>query len=608
MTEPRKSLLDRLRAWRGPALPSALAARLPGGVLRFAGPLAVLAIGLGLIALVGMVNVTSQPDFCGTCHNMKPYYASWKRSSHRNVACVECHISPGLGAEVRKKFEALSMVAKYFTATEGTKPWAEVDDAACLRCHDRRLLEGREEFHGVVFDHTPHLTETRRGLKLRCTSCHSQLVQGQHIAVTVSTCALCHFKGQAVNTGTGECTKCHQVPEKVVTNAGTEFDHRQVKRLDMKCELCHGGVVRGDGRVPAERCLTCHNEPERLKRIDDPLFLHRQHVTDHKVDCQHCHLTIEHGRDASRAATAAHESSGDCRACHGAGHSPQQALYSGTGGRGVPDMPSVMFTSGVTCQGCHDSSFSPPRDANTPAGPEIHRAGAVSCMNCHGPRYGRLQEAWKSAVDGRVAALRAQLESSSGAMGLVPPKAWEDARVNFLLVERGHGVHNVNYSFALLDKSFEQMNAARAQRGLGALTRPWKSLGAKSSRCMSCHMGVEDQRGEFEGRPFAHRAHLDAAALSCESCHRPHEQRAPGEVVRFGPAGCASCHHREARTASVATCGRCHGDVSKRTYASFRGEFSHTQHAEAGLECANCHQPAKGDVRPPKSACTECHE
>src|SRR5512140_65643 len=104
----------------GPRLPRAVVAA------------ASLLIGFGIVALLVFVQISSTPTFCGTCHLMKPYYQSWKASKHNKIACVECHISPGLTAEVRKKYEALSMVAKYFTATYSTKPWAEVDDAACL--------------------------------------------------------------------------------------------------------------------------------------------------------------------------------------------------------------------------------------------------------------------------------------------------------------------------------------------------------------------------------------------------------------------------------------------------------------------------------------------
>lgn len=612
-------------------------ARVTGGRLtprglRLASLGAGLFLGFGLIAMVFMVQASSTPTFCGTCHIMKPYYASWQQSKHNQVACVECHIAPGLTSEVRKKFEAVSMVAKYFTGTYGTNPWAEVDDAACLRCHERRLLEGREVFHDVVFDHRPHLTESRRGLNLRCTSCHSQIVQGSHIAVTTSTCALCHFKGEKPNEGTGRCLTCHEIPERVVSSAGVAFDHGQVKRLDMDCRSCHAGVVRGEGNVPRERCLTCHNQPSRLAEIGNRDLLHRMHVTEHKVDCMNCHLQIEHGRvpppgsvttaaadphgapaTAAPAAVAtqggpmgAHAGANACQSCHGSGHTPQQDLYSGIGGRGVPRMPGPMYLAGVTCEGCHSPALAPASTGEL-AGTHSIRAGAVSCMSCHGPAYKKIFDAWQTALAARVGALRGQMNATNAAMGVSPPQPWEDARHNFLLVERGRGVHNVNFAYALLDKAHQQMNDARRSRGLAAMPVPWTVVAPGSADCMSCHTGIERRTGTFAGRSFAHEPHLAGAKLDCRTCHRPHAERAPGEVVRFGRDGCMPCHHTQA-TVDAPACMKCHGDVTAKTVPSFRGDFSHKAHLEQGLECATCHTVRGGDPRPERAACAQCHE
>jgi predicted CXXCH cytochrome family protein len=626
---------SRLTRWVG----RASGGRLTPRGLRIATLAAGLMLGFGLIAMIFMVQVSSTPTFCGTCHIMQPYYQSWKHSKHNQVACVECHISPGLTSEIRKKYEAVSMVVKYVTNTYSTNPWAEVDDAACLRCHERRLLEGRVVFHGVVFDHRPHLTEVRRGMHLRCTSCHSQIVQGSHIAVTSSTCALCHFKGQPLNEGMGRCQKCHQIPEHVVTTAGVTFDHSQVKRLDMDCRSCHAGVVRGEGNVPRERCLTCHNQASRLAEFGNRDLLHRMHVTAHKVDCMNCHLQIDHGRapapggEAVAAAapgtdTAAVEPSGTsspdipgsipagipghagataCQACHGSGHMPQQDLYSGIGGRGVPRMPGPMYLAGVTCEGCHNAALAPVAASSELAGTHTVRASGVSCMSCHGPGYKKIFDAWQQGLASRTGALRAQMNATSAVMGVSPPAAWEDARHNFLLVEKGHGVHNVNFAYALLDKAHEQMNEARRRRGFGTLARPWLTVAAGSADCLTCHQGIERQAATFGGRAYAHAPHLIAAKLACQTCHRPHAERAPGEVVRFGPDGCVPCHHQKA-TPAVATCGKCHGDVTTRTVTSFRGEFSHKAHLEQGLECASCHQAGTADPRPAKAVCAQCHE
>jgi predicted CXXCH cytochrome family protein len=267
-----------------------------------------------------------------------------------------------------------------------------------------------------------------------------------------------------------------------------------------------------------------------------------------------------------------------------------------------------MFVAGVTCQGCHNPEFSTQVASTEPMGPHSTRAGAVSCMSCHGPSYERIFDQWKQGVEERTGALRRQMESTVGAMGLDPPSAWDDARHNFELVERGHGVHNVNYAYLLLDKAQEQMNGARRQKGLAPLARPWKSIGAAAGKCGTCHIGIESQSGRFGELTYPHGPHVVFAQIGCEQCHRPHDQRPKTEVVKFGPAGCTTCHHKSVTGASAPVCGKCHGDVATRTFPSFRGEFSHKQHADVGLDCASCHDPRSGDVRPSRSKCTECHD
>ncbi|HEY6572302.1 MAG TPA: NapC/NirT family cytochrome c, partial [Candidatus Eisenbacteria bacterium] len=115
---------------RKPNLFARLFGRLGSAPLRTFGFLGALLFAMGLVFTFTAVEMTSKPTFCGSCHIMAPYYKSWKGSSHGKIACVECHIPPGVTAEIRKKYEAISMVARYFTGTYGTKPWTEISDAA----------------------------------------------------------------------------------------------------------------------------------------------------------------------------------------------------------------------------------------------------------------------------------------------------------------------------------------------------------------------------------------------------------------------------------------------------------------------------------------------
>ena len=78
-------------------------------------------------------------------------------------------------------------------------------------------------------------------------------------------------------------------------------------------------------------------------------------------------------------------------------------------------MPTSSITPGSTGALIRTASLD-----DGPTGPVIPHASAAACMSCHGPGYGKLQNAWKASVDARVAALKGQLQASAGAMGFEP--------------------------------------------------------------------------------------------------------------------------------------------------------------------------------------------
>lgn len=558
-----------------------------------------LAIAVVVLLTLASFEVTSRPQFCGTCHIMKPYYQSWKISNHNKIACVDCHIPPGVTSELRKKYEAISMVVRYFTATYGTHPWAEVEDETCLQCHERRLISGKVTIHGVNFDHTPHLAEMKRGKKLRCTSCHSQIVQGSHIAVTTSTCILCHFKDKQPGTSTARCQICHPIPDKVTTPDGYEFKHADVKKFDMRCEWCHAGVISGNGEVPKTRCLSCHMESARLEKFGQTEELHKIHVTDHKVECLLCHNQILHG-----VQKAIHTVDTDCVRCHAGGHSPQQTLYAGIGGKGVQPMPSPMYQAGVTCEGCH---FISKTDQNGP----IQRASEVSCMACHGAAFNKIFDRWKTYTTDRLKATDTLLTEAERQIAEPYPQALMDAQDNLRLIHRAVPVHNVDYTLALLDKSVELMNVALKEKGKAPVTAPWRTF-PYTSPCLSCHQGIENQSGTFRGKPFIHFPHVIKNELDCETCHVPH-QIPPKELPMAPDVDCASCHHD---TSFESKCKTCHAEDIVKTI-TVRGQvldrkglgFVHEMHIEATeKKCVDCHFTNGTFTRTPAAAnCADCH-
>jgi nitrate/TMAO reductase-like tetraheme cytochrome c subunit len=395
---------------------------------------------------------TSRPVFCNSCHIMEPYYQSWQKSSHKDVTCIECHFPPGMGGEVRGKVLGLVQLLKYVTASAGPRPSAEIPDASCLRsgCHERRLLEGLVEFHGIPFDHTPHLKEGRRGKTLRCTSCHSQIVQGSHMTVTTTTCFLCHFKDQPFNEKLSACTHCHQIPQREFDlGGGVKFEHELAFKKGVDCQNCHSDLIRGNGEVPRERCLSYHNREGDLAKIGDHVFMHQKHVTEHKVDCTQCHTPILHSLAPHKLEHAA----ADCQSCHPNHHQEQVDLLEGkgakfpgeTGGKAASES-NLMVGVRIACPTCHKI-----RETSS-TGTELVRGSTAMCSMCHDAATVKQFVAYHVSLRGDLPVLQAALakvEAAAKQPGERPAKLLTeiaDLRHDLDLLIRGNDIHNMHYA------------------------------------------------------------------------------------------------------------------------------------------------------------------
>lgn len=449
--------------------------------------------GWALIAFVvfvggsaGFAEYSMKPDFCRSCHLMEPYYQAWHQSTHKNVACTDCHFEPGLENTIKGKFQASNQAVKYITSMYGSKPHAEIRDVSCMRsgCHEKRLLEGKVNWtvktpNGneitIKFDHTPHLKEERRGKQLRCVSCHSQIVQGQHLVVTLDTCFLCHMKGKEHGRNektVGGCTACHEAPKKEIRLATGIFNHDEYLKRGVTCNNCHSDSIKGDGVVNKQTCWTCHNKPEQIARYSDTAYLHQQHIMQSKVECSTCHIQIEHNLTAGAmkppSATHSGFEAGSCSSCHEQLHGGPQELYRGSGGRGVPDMPSPMFRAQVDCIACHRTREQ--TDSVATVTGQTFKATQASCNYCHATKYDGVLDDWKKRVADQVAraetayAKAKKYVSTANATGseqLRLARLLDDADYNIRLVKLGHGVHNVAYSTALLNAAVEWCNQAK---------------------------------------------------------------------------------------------------------------------------------------------------
>jgi nitrate/TMAO reductase-like tetraheme cytochrome c subunit len=566
--------------------------------------LALSALGIVLVLFVASVQLTSTSRFCSVCHYMKTFYESWKASSHKNVECSTCHYAPGLRSKLRAKMEGLVQVARYWSKLYlKSKPWAEIPDESCLRpgCHDKRLLEGQVKFKKVVFDHTIHFSDLKRGKKLRCTTCHSQIVQGEHITVTESSCFICHFKKSDVNPQAANCSYCHK-PEQLTAAKEVRFNHTVVYQKNFSCDKCHSQVVLGDGAVPRENCYKCHFERARLDEYGNTSLIHTMHITAHKIECTQCHLAIQHKiiKDIETIA--------DCRTCHTGSHQAQRILYSGEGGKGVAHaMPNVMLEKGLSCKGCHIFH----EEKGQLVKSDTLRARGESCESCHGKGFARLQKDWALAAAAKLTELRVIYgRADREVRGAAPAKAAEarpaldEAAFNMDIIERGKSVHNITYSQALLEAAWKRINDGLRLVGSSYAPPPLAlKASAGENLCLACHAGIEEISGTVFGLRFPHRSHLVTQNIECSACHS--NARKHGEFVAT-KASCAGCHHQDTKK----DCGGCHTLQRTLHEGGILGGVAVAKDvmAEAGIDCAGCHVDAKkGVVRPDAASCVACH-
>ncbi len=571
----------------------------------------IVSVFVVLVVFTITLEVTSKPSFCSTCHYMKPYYESWQNSSHKDVTCTDCHFPPGLKNKLKGKFTAVSMVVNYFTGVyKKSKPWAEISDKSCLRsgCHDTRKLKGKVKFKkNIIFNHTPHLEGLRRGKQLRCTSCHSQIVQGSHLSVTESSCFLCHFKDVTpLNDVISKCTKCHTPPVKSDNpDEQISHDHTNILNRKISCYKCHGEMVVGDGAVPRNRCNNCHAEQGKIDKFHNTELMHKNHITEHKIECIQCHTEIQH-KSVARTDNIMPE----CSSCHTDPHKLQLMMFTGQGGKKVPNHPSPMFESGLNCKACHQYhnfsvSFEEKGDTMV--------ANGKSCEPCHGKGYNKILANWKIQTDRKISQLskifpviRKEIQSISNKKAKENAlKKYSDASFNFKMVKFGNSIHNISFANNLLEQSYDLLIRSIGNKSK-TLSLPHfdKETHIIPGECSNCHSGIEHQTVNVFGWEFPHYKHLVGQHLTCKKCHSNKEIH--GQLV-IGKNQCMDCHHGNKENLK---CVNCH-DLQKKIY---EGKIEHftldiPNPMANEVDCTDCHLSNQDKIiRPEKKKCSECHE
>lgn len=599
-------------------------------------------VGVIVLAVV-MLQATASPKFCGSCHIMDTYIESWETSTHSQVGCMECHFEPGLKGALWGKWKAQSHVVMMITGMAPPRPHTQISDVSCLRqgCHStEELAQSELTYKGVKFSHGSHLGDLRRVSQLRCVTCHSQIVQGEHLTVTESTCFICHFYDRENAGHLAECETCHvQTKAKIYIDANISlpFVHQDYLDRGVLCGQCHFDIIFGDGHLKDNICVQCHAEPRILLGQYSPAEIHKDHVTDHKVECFRCHSEIYHGiarptspylqvqtatgdgaRSPGPRGFGAYHYDTNCVKCHSFDqHRVKRLMYMGTGATEVADVPSPMYLAHADCGSCHIALTRTPEGVRQTLRLSYDEV-IKSCSDCHGAGYDDMARHWKTILteelkkaETAVADARKEVERNRNAEGAPAARKLLDvAELNLTFSRDGRGLHNMDYVLKVLGDVRERAEKAKELVVPRYFAQPVVMPTGCVQLCHSCVECIETDTVPFGNVQFPHDIHQDEG-LDCLDCHTPREQHGLTFLKN-----CNECHHGSG--AGAVECQDCHVDnhnlyqgqnACDEISCDVRGEKNPMADA---VTCQECHTEVLEDkpstLEAIKTTCVDCHD
>lgn len=364
-----------------------------------------------LFALVSVVALfwgtfqkTSSNDYCSSCHMMKPEAYTWQASSHSQVACVSCHVEPGVMTKVKYKIFTVKEVIVTLTGNYGititsTTP---ISDATCIQCHDMNTRKVTPSGDLVI----PHNKHTQQNVS--CTQCHTGVAHG-NIAKKRVTFRTDYEKwdasiGQSIMSDPKNlrpdmdvCMNCHKIRKAPLncsachTTSMTPSNHKE--------EAFKNGAHGAEAAKDILSCDSCHSymskETVEVSKGNQSAFQQFLSKNDGKPStitvkdyakantfCTDCHKTrppshsedfqIKHGAKAG-------QNQESCFTCHD--NRPQTTTRSNTS-----------ISIAISCGSCHPSThykkpWQQTHPVELPPNPQVteycYTCHSQRCTNCH---------------------------------------------------------------------------------------------------------------------------------------------------------------------------------------------------------------------------------
>jgi len=163
---------------------------------------ALILIAIGILIAFPLFSIgyytmvrTSTPEFCASCHEIKPAVRAWRASTHVNnavgvmVDCMDCHLPAPQDTYdffFAKTYHGIKDVVIHFLTAEYDREearqlaYAAFDNDQCQKCH--RNLLNIPNSRGAMLAHRS-VIYARAGYEKKCVDCHYDLVHNDKIAV-----------------------------------------------------------------------------------------------------------------------------------------------------------------------------------------------------------------------------------------------------------------------------------------------------------------------------------------------------------------------------------------------------------------------------------------
>jgi cytochrome c-type protein NapC/trimethylamine-N-oxide reductase cytochrome c-type subunit TorC len=179
--------------------------------------IAAILVGVGVMIAFPLFSMTyftmvrtSTPEFCASCHEIKPAVVAWRGSTHVNNSqgfvadCMDCHLpAPHKTFDFffAKTFHGVKDVVQHFLIDEYDRQknreaaYASFDNAQCQKCH-RNLLTMPEN-RGAMLAHRTVLYP-RPGYEKKCVDCHWDLVHTDSAIINYRQCGQLPYQAKGL--------------------------------------------------------------------------------------------------------------------------------------------------------------------------------------------------------------------------------------------------------------------------------------------------------------------------------------------------------------------------------------------------------------------------